>query len=129
MSSPTLPDAEALVVAFLKARTAVPVATRVPAKNRPPVFIRAWRTGGAATNRIIDRPQITVQAWGPTANATDVASELGQKCRRLLFNEYTGMRLVRRVEEVSGLYYDPDPDTGHARYTFTVALTVRAGRT
>jgi hypothetical protein len=120
-----LPDVEALVRAFLASVVApVKVATAVPAQ-RPAEFVRAWRTGGAAVNRILDQPQITVQAW---AQGSVRASEIAQVCRTALFNDYPTMPLVRGVEEVSGLYFDPDPDTNVPRYTFTVILNVRARR-
>jgi hypothetical protein len=120
-----LVDAEAMVRAFLDARISpVKVHTMVPAV-RPVKFVRAWRTGGSAVNRVLDRPQITVQAWDET---TLGASALARLCRDELFNNYTVMPLVRGVEEISGLYFDADPGTGIPRYTFTVALSVRAKR-
>lgn len=122
-----LPDVEAIVVAFLNGVVVPPVSTRVP-NPRPAAFVRAWRTGGAATSRVLERAQITVQAWGSNSADTVAASDLAQACRTALFNEYTGMPLVRGVEEIAGLYSDPDPATGIARYTFTVTLMVRARR-
>lgn len=116
-------DVETIVRDFLGDRVDVPVRTRVP-KPRPKRFIRAWRTGGAAVNRILDRPLITVQVWDEEDDAR--ASALANECRDYLLGASTGMNLVRRVEEVSGVYYDPDPDTGIHRYSFTHQLSVRA---
>lgn len=118
----SLPDSEAMVVTFLQARAGVPVSTKVM-RPRLDRFVRAWRSGGASTHPILDVPHITVTAWG--VDATD-ASETASRCRSALLDEYTAMPLVRRVEEIGGLYYDPDPDTGIDRYTFTVQLRVRA---
>ncbi len=118
------PDSEATVGTFLRARVSVPVVSKVPA-TRPTKFVRVWRTGGAALNRVLDRPIITVQAWAPDDGQ---ASELANACRQLLFNDYTVMPLVRGVEEVTGLYFDPDPATGVDRYTFSVQLQARAAR-
>jgi hypothetical protein len=56
-------DAEKLVREFLDDRVGVPVRTKVPAKDRPAEFVRVWRTGGAASSRVLDRPIITVHAW------------------------------------------------------------------
>lgn len=115
-------DAEALVKQFLDNQAGVPVRTKVPAQ-RPAEFVRVWRTGGAAVNRVIDRPIITVQAWA----ADDArAFEIANKCRDLLLNGYAGITLARFAQEVTGLYYDPDPDTGIDRYTFAHQLNVRA---
>lgn len=111
------PDAEAEAVAFLNPIAGVPVGTRVP-NPRPDSFVRVWRTGGTAT-RILDRPILTVQAWGKSENDTVAPSELAQKCR----DAY----LARNPQvEASGPYYDPDPTTGIARYTFNVQPNIRA---
>lgn len=122
MATIDFPDAESMVRTFLVSRLSVPVSTKVPTP-RPKRFVRAWRTGGSALNRIVDQPQITVSC---TAASTITASDDARAARFALLNEATGMPLVRRVEDVSGVYYDPDPDTNEDRYSFTVRLTVRA---
>lgn len=117
-----LPDAESTVVAFLRDRCGVHVGTKVP-NPRPARFIRAWRSGGSAVHEVLDVPHITVTAW---AEDSEDASALASTAREALFNDYTAMPLVRRVEEVGGVYYDPDPATGADRYTFTMSLRIRA---
>ncbi|WP_157509584.1 hypothetical protein [Leifsonia sp. Root4] len=113
------------MVAFLKPVIApVKVATKVPA-TRPASFVRVYRTGGAALNRVLDQPQITVDAWA--ANEVD-AFELAAKCREALLNNASQMQLVRGATEVGGLHLNPDPGTNTPRYRFTVGLSVRAGR-
>lgn len=120
-----LPDVEALMIAFLKPVIApVKVATKVPS-TRPASFVRVYRTGGSAVNRILEEAQITVDAWA----ATEVAAfELASSCREALLNDASRMPLVRGATETGGLYFSPDPDTNTPRYRFTVALRVRAGR-
>lgn len=118
------PDVEAMVGAFLRARVVPPVSTKVP-NPRPKRYVRAWRTGGAAVNRILDAPIVTVSCTAATSVA---ASDDARAARRALLNEYTAMPLVRSVEEVTGLYYDPDPDTNEDRYTFSIRLRVRGAR-
>lgn len=116
------PDSEALVVQFLKMKLgAVHVSTKVP-KTRPAEFVRVWRTGGAAANRVLDQPIITVQAWGVNSH------DLIRQCREWLFNEYVLMPLVRGVEETTGPYFDPDPGSNEDRYSCSVQLQVRAAR-
>ena len=122
--TPHFVDAEALAVAFLKARVSAPVSTKIP-KPRPATFVRVRRTGGAAVNRVLERVQLTFEAWAPDEVA---AANLAGAVRGHILNHYTGMVLVRGVEEISGPYSDPDPTTGIPRYTFTVALSVRAKR-
>jgi hypothetical protein len=120
-----LPDVEALAISFLKTVVApVKVATKVP-DPRPTEFVRAYRTGGSALNRVLEEAQITVDSEAATAPA---AFELASKCREAFLNDYSRMPLVRGANEVGGLYFSPDPDTNIPRYRFTVGLMVRAGR-
>lgn len=119
-----LPDVEAMVGAFLRSRMVPPVSTKVP-NPRPARFIRAWRTGGAASNRVLEDAQITVTCAAPNSVQ---ASDDARAARTFLLNDYTAMPLVRGVEEVTGPYFDPDPDTGGDRYSLTVRLRVRAAR-
>lgn len=116
------PDVEVLAVGLLKATVApVRVVTKVPS-TRPAEFVRVWRTGGAAANRVLDQPMLTVQAWGTNAD------ELSRKCREAFLSNSAALPLVRGVEEVTGPYQDPDPATNTDRVTFTVQLQVRAAR-
>ncbi len=115
-------DVEAMIVAFFADITDSPVATKTPTP-RPERFTRAWRTGGASSNRVLDQPIITVTCTAPDSGT---ASADAGALRRRLMNDYTTMPLVRAVEEVTGLYYDPDPDTNEDRYTFSVRMRVRA---
>lgn len=118
------PDIEADVIAFLETRVDVPVTLAVPA-DRPDSFLRVWRNGGFARNRIVDVANITVEAWAADDAA---ASELARQAREALLSDYTAMPLVRGVAEVVGPYFTPDPDSETPRYRFTEALTVRASR-
>lgn len=121
----SFPDAEAMVRTFLlPVASPVKVVTIVPA-TRPASFVREFRTGGAAVNRVLERVQITVQGWAADAvTAFDLTSD----CREALLNRYSLMPLVRGVSEVGGLHFDPDPGSGTPRYTFTHELMVRASR-
>lgn len=121
---PEFVDVEAVVVGFLRDATGLQIHTKVP-KTRPARFTRAWRTGGPAINRVLERAQITVTC---EADAATQAEADARACRNAFHNRYLRMPLVRGVGEVSGTYFDPDPDTGRDRYTFTVELTVRAHR-
>lgn len=124
MPAVELPDVEELVGGFLRPRVTPPVASKVPSP-RPARFVRAWRTGGDAENRVVDKPIVTVSCTA--ADSVTAAADAGD-ARSAFLNEYTAMPLVRRVE-VFGLYYDPDPDTNEDRYSFSVQLTVRGRRT
>ena len=117
-------DVEAMVGAFLRDRLTPPVASKVP-NPRPARFVRSWRTGGHTVNRALEVAQITV-----TCEAADsvTASADASAARSAFVNEYAAMPLVRGIEDVTGPYYDPDPDTNGDRYSFTVWLRVRAAR-
>jgi hypothetical protein len=122
MPAVEFPDVEALLVAFIKAETSLTkVGTKV-ANPRPPRYVRLSRTGGGAMNRVVERAQVTFTAGGAAAH------DDAQACRSALLNRYTQMPLVRAVHEVTGPYFDPDPDTAEDRYTFTVELIVRGHR-
>ena len=116
-------DAELLLVEFLHPYVApLRVASMVP-KDRPESFVRVWRTGGSALNRVLDQPMLTVQAWGPDC------WELAGVCRDAIHHHGSNIRLLRGLEEVSGPYGDPDPATGVDRVSFTIQALLRATRT
>lgn len=121
----TFPDIDAMVLAFLGAHVDVPVRVSVPA-DRPASFIVARRNGGAALNRVIDQPTVTVDAW---AASSAEAAALAGIAREAFFHSYTDMPLVSGVEELTGPYSTPDPESGSARFRFSIQMTVRAART
>lgn len=120
------PDVDAMVLSFLTARCApTPVHVAVP-RDRPAEFIVTRRNGGAATNRVLDVPTVTVDVWAPSSVQ---AADLAEDARGAFLHHYTDMPLVRAVEEITGPYSVPDPESGAARYRFSMRLTVRAART
>jgi len=125
MPAVEFPDAEKLARDFLAARLEPTVATKVP-NPKPDRFVRAWRTGGVAENRVVDKPIITVTCTAP--DSVTAAADAGA-ARSAFLNESAAMPLVRQIEEITGLYYDPDPDTNEDRYSFSVQMTVRGRRT
>lgn len=115
---------EQMVRVFLRTVVTQPVEILIP-RERPDAFVRVFRTGGVARDRITDMSQITVQAWA--ADRYD-AERMASACRTALLSSSAVLPLVRRVEETGGLHYNPDPSTSTPRYQFTVTLTVRAKR-
>lgn len=116
------PDVELLAQTFLNGLLTPPVVVFVP-NPRPALFVRVFRTGGTAVNRVLERAQISYEAWG---GDTVSASNLARDVRHAFLNDYTDMPLVRGVNEITGTYFDPDPDTNLPRYSGTVELMVRA---
>lgn len=121
-----LPDAEAMVRAFLVSEFADETVTTTVPSPRPARFVRVWRTGGASMSRVVDEPLITVEAWAASKGA---AAELGSEVRDVLLTSATktALPLVRRID-AGAFYYDPDPTSGADRYSFTVSMRVRATR-
>lgn len=121
-----LPDAELMLRTWLTAKVTARVETIVP-NPLPAEFVRVWRTGGPSSSRVVDNPQVTVQAW--SSSKAGAAALIGQV--RSLFHAAatrTELPLVRRVVEMGGPYYDPDPTTGAERYSLSVSMRVRATR-
>jgi hypothetical protein len=119
-------DAVALIIPFY--RQVVPelhVGSRVPSP-RPPVFVRVWRTGGAASSRILDHPILTTQVWGTEDTDEDELPDIANRLRTALYGRSSLIPPVRGVEEVSGVYEDPDPVSGAPRVTFSSQLNIRA---
>ena len=119
------PDVEAICIAELS-----PVSSPIDVSGKwpnplPDRHVRVWRTGGSAVNRVLERPIITVTA---KAESMGASFDILNACRQHVLNTFGSLTLVRGVEEVGGPYYDPDPETGDDRYTFSFQLTVRAAR-
>lgn len=119
------PDVEQMFRDFLLGQISGAVEIEIPA-TRPGEFVRVWRSGGGALNRVLERPIITVESW---AGDFTTAHDRLQEARGALLNAGAALPLVRRIEEVSGPYRDPDPDSNTPRYSMTLRPTVRAHRT
>lgn len=118
-------DVDAMVVAFLDGIVTPDVAVLLP-NPIPSEFVHARRVGGAAVHRALEQATVTVTAWGGERTSTVAAAALAGQCRDALLGQYTLMPLIRGVSEVTAPFFDPDPDTGRARYSFTHRLSVRA---
>lgn len=118
-------DAEQIVIRFWGLVTATPAGRSVPGE-RPRLFIRSWRTGGVAVNRVLDAPIITTQVWGTDPEDIGAVVDLSLQLRDALYGRSSLMPPVRRIEEVTGLYDDVDPDSDSPRYTFASRLFIRA---
>ena len=131
----TFPDAELLVVTYLRAGlgalstatypalTDVTVGTKLPTDRSKP-FVRVGRVGGVREG-LFDQPRILLESWATTAEAAaancDVVRDLMWRIPgvRSTFN-------VSNVVEASGPVNLTDPETGTPRYLLTVAFRVRA---
>lgn len=124
------PDAEALIVSYLNAELAglgesARASTKVP-KTKPGSFVRVLRTGGVA-DFVIDRAQLTVEAWAvdaPTAmSLMQVVRGLMHAVDRVTYDGRTYQ--LYEPQEFSGPANRPDPDSGWERYTETFSVGIR----
>lgn len=116
-------DVEADAIGFLVARFELPASLRVPSP-RPQEFYRLYGTGGDTVNRVLDAPQITVDAW---AEDDERARRMADDARMAFLDRRGELPLWRRVE-ASSPYFIPDPETETPVYRFTLRPRVRATR-
>jgi len=122
-------DVEGAAIAYLTAELTsrgitADVSVQVP-DVMPAKMVRVSLTGGTRANVVTDRPQLTVECW---AGSTVEASELARLCHGLMLaagGTSAGGIWVRKVEEVGGVQFLPDPDTNSPKYLFTVRWHVR----
>lgn len=128
MATPALlfPDAVAAVIGHLDAALDVPVSHSVPSP-RPASFATVQRTGGtAATHRITEDAQITVEAWAATHPAASDLAQLARYHIQTMQDTTTasGVR-VYRIRDLTGPADLPDPESEQPRHTFTVLIQIR----
>ena len=119
------PVIEQPLVAYLAPLVApVKVLTRVPT-DRPDEFVRLSRVGGTVRDVITDRPWVVFECW---SKSDYDAAILARTVRAYVFDlvqTQIGDAWVRAVDEVGGLQAFPDPESGQARYQFSVQFDVR----
>ncbi|MDQ0793560.1 hypothetical protein [Streptomyces sp. B1I3] len=119
------PDAEGLVIAYLKTKiSGVTIATKVP-NPRPSKLIKVTRVGGTKLRLNADSPVLAFECWGSTSvEASDLA-----KYARAYVDAMAGEKVngvwVFKVREVGGIANFPDPDSDSPRYQFSVAIDTK----
>lgn len=128
MRGAVFPDTEAVAATWLRTRNlGATVATDLIGFTKGQRRIVVVRTGGTPTLPYrIDNPRLDIDAWG--ASKSD-AHDLAQAARAALHELPTGNHtalaaVVAHVEDESGLTWLPDPETGAARYVFSLRLAV-----
>ena len=127
------PDAETIIIKYLTTELAAQPGyattkaySKIPA-TRPTKFVRVLRTGGVR-EFVIDRAQITIEAW---ADKAIDASNLMQLTRGLMhaIDKVTVGAVTYQFydpQEFSGPANLPDPESDQERYTETFSVGVRA---
>lgn len=122
-------DITATTISYLNDRLpthgeTVAVRNRVPS-SRPTRFVTVQRTGGPAVSPVSENAQVTVDAWGVSA---EDAHDLAQLVRALILAMPDSPDLdapVYRASEFGGPAWLPDPDSTQPRYRWSVQLHVR----
>lgn len=98
------------------------VASRVPASGDFPCVVVRRLGGLPAVERHLDTARIQVDVWADD-DAQAEARDIADTARRVL-HELEGYAIadgfVTAVTDETGLMLLPDPDTGRARYLFSV---------
>lgn len=118
----TYPDAQLVVIDYLRPLLdPVPVGVRVPT-TRPPKFVTLRRVGGVADG-VVDRPRIDLFGW---AASDEDAHDLVLTIRRHVAG-MPGVRdgaVVVRCDEFAGPHPAPD-ESGQPRWLVTFEITLR----
>lgn len=130
MPAVELPDLPVIAIDFIRTKTMwTDVSTKV--KNpRPAKYVQVVDGGGPA-NRVFVEALLTVTVGAASAdgeNGDTIARREARRLHHAFLNDSSEMRLVRGVESVSSPYFDPDPDDGSDRYSFTIRWRVRGAR-
>ncbi|MFI9507571.1 hypothetical protein [Nocardia sp. NPDC052566] len=123
------PDAEALVVAYLRAQFAASgetarVATKVP-NPRPDRLVRLSLADTTRQTLAHFAARLIIECWDATEPAASALARITYALVHAMDGENVGADWVAAVVEVGGLVNFPDPDTGAARYQFTVDVLMR----
>lgn len=133
MEAAIFPDAESLLTSYLRTNLANPnllnesisVTTDVPNNPRPEEFIQIIRTGGPRMNIVADNPQITIDCWALNEErAYEIASYARALIEALEGSSYQNVAFYR-MNEFSGPFSNPDPDSNIPRYTWTFTIGMR----
>lgn len=119
----TYPDAEDLLVDYLKAIVGVPVHTRVP-RARPDRWLQIRRSGGV-DDVVRDRPRIDIFAWGVDDDATHDLLATARTAIHALHGTTLLGPACYGVEEFLGPTRADDRETGTPRMWMTVELSLR----
>lgn len=120
------PDAIQLLVDHMEPVVGVPFGGKAAAAAE---FVKVIRTGGPRATPVSDRPQLTFEAYAKRASrAWALAEETRTGVHALAGTIIAGVN-VKEVSEISGPSDLPDPlFPEHSRYTFTLAVHLRATR-
>lgn len=119
------PDAEAVLVTYLKTKIAgVSISTKIP-DPRPTKLIKVTRVGGSKLRLNADSPMLAFECWGSTSVEASALCRQARAYVDAMAGETVNGVWVFKVREVGGPVYFPDPDTALPRYQFSVAIDMK----
>lgn len=133
-------DGEAVLIGYLAARlgaapefAGVLVTEALPPTSTgyrpPPECLEVRGTGGTPVHPGADRHQFTLTAWGETADAGERANAIARRAvaylRAAEAEGFVGATPCSWLQVLALPYKDPDPTTGRARYSTSVAVSLR----
>jgi hypothetical protein len=96
-----------------------------PGYEPPAEAVTVRLTGGAPLGPAADSAQLTLTAWAAGPEDDIRASDIIRRSVGLVRAAPRLMESCRGVQELSTPYLDPEPVTGRARYSATLALALR----
>jgi len=114
------PDIEAVLIRFLKSE-GVAASSKYP-DTETAQFATLFRSGGTRFNPVTENALVNFEVWGSDKGN---ARALAERVRGLVGTRVGIEANVKRVGEVGGLGWLPDPDTKKSRYVFTAEFRVR----
>lgn len=142
MTTTTLPDVEAALLAFLATDADVTTARTVGGvkgglgwnlgSSPAYPFLRVYRAGGPAEDNYLDRPLIQLEAIGAPNDATSATRQAlslllrtahGACIARLRWHTSSGVRFSG-VQTVTQMQWAPDAETAQSRYFTRLTMAV-----
>jgi hypothetical protein len=92
---------------------------------RPSEFVVVERLGGPRAHFVQDQAQLAVDCWSTDDQAAhDFAQVVRARIHEMQGRDYNG-GAVGRIDELSGPFRNPDPDSAQDRYSFQLYVPVR----
>lgn len=124
----TLQNVEAILVAHLAASStgATTIASDVP-DTVPAKFLRVLSLGGPARrDRVIDRPIVSLEAWGPKGKPMDAWSVIAKADAVMNALADGTVSTVAHCAPIGRPYRSDDITTGRPRFVCNYQVTLRA---
>jgi hypothetical protein len=127
----TLQNVEAILVPYLTtaATGATSVTSDIPDPT-PAKYLRVLSFGGPARrDRVIDRPIVSLEAWGPKGKPMDAWAVMAKADAAMNALADGALATVAHGAAIGRPYRSDDPTTGRPRFVCNYQITIRATTT